>query len=60
MFLTSRIDEGSWFVGIDERTAILGDGDRWEVRGLGSVTVRGAGGTATYRHGDRFEATVPR
>jgi cyanophycinase len=60
MFLTSRIDDGAWFVGIDERTAILGDGERWDVRGLGSVTVRGADGSAIYRHGDRFEAPASR
>ena len=58
-FLTSKMD-GSWFVGIDERTAILGDGERWDVRGLGSVTVRSTAGTDTYRAGDRFEATAPR
>ena len=60
LFLTSGIDDGAWFVGIDERTAILGDGERWTVRGLGAVTVRGARGRATYRDGDHFEATVPR
>jgi len=60
LFLTSGIDDGAWFVGIDERTAILGDGERWTVRGLGAVTVRGARGRAIYRDGDHFEATVPR
>ncbi len=60
MFLTARIGDDAWFIGIDERTAILGDGQRWEVHGLGSVTVRGADGTATYRGGERLETTVPR
>lgn len=59
-FLMSRIDDGTWFVGIDERTAILGDGERWDVRGLGSVTVRGATGSVRYGAGERFEATSPR
>src|SRR4029450_13734242 len=27
----SRIPKGSWFVGLEERTAILGDGHRWRV-----------------------------
>ncbi len=58
-FLTSRTD-GSWFIGIDERTAILGDGERWDVRGIGSVTVRSGAETQTYRAADRFEATAPR
>jgi hypothetical protein len=44
----SRIPSGSWFVGIDERTAILGDGRRWRVFGLGSVMVRHAGGTELH------------
>jgi len=60
LFLTSRLDDGTWFIGIDERTAVLGDGERWHVRGVGSVTVRGAGGSASYRTGDRFETTVSR
>jgi len=60
MFLTARIGDDAWFIGIDERTAILGDGERWEVHGLGSVTVRGASGSVAYRGGDRFETTVPR
>ena len=53
-FVTSRMPEGAWFVGIDERTAILGDGTSWEVHGLGSVAVMGAEDRATYRAGDRF------
>ena len=47
----SRIPSGSWFVGIDEYTAILGDGHRWRVFGLGSVMVRHAGGTLIHRSG---------
>jgi hypothetical protein len=54
-FMRSRLPSGSWFVGIDEFTAILGDGVTWEVAGRGTVTVRPTGGTvATYRSGDRF------
>jgi cyanophycinase len=43
-----------WFVGIDERTAILGDGAHWRVYGLGSVSLRLDGSTRTFRHGDGF------
>jgi len=51
----SRIPPGSWFVGLDERTAILGDGRRWRVYGVGEVTVRHAGGTETHEAGATFE-----
>ena len=51
----SRIPSGSWFVGIDERTAILGDGHRWRVYGMGEVTVRHAGGTEIHEAGGSFE-----
>ena len=53
-WMTSRLPEETWFVGIDERTAILGDGDAWEVFGLRGVEVRGPGARATYRSGERF------
>jgi cyanophycinase len=53
----SRIPSGSWFVGIDERTAILGDGRRWRVFGLGGVMVRHAGGTEVHGAGATFETS---
>ena len=31
------------FLGVDENTAVVGDGTRWEVRGLGTATVRPPG-----------------
>jgi cyanophycinase len=54
-WMTSRLPDDTWFVGIDERTAILGDGVAWTVHGLGRVTVRGFGDDTIYRAGDRFE-----
>lgn len=54
-FVMTRVPEGSWFVGLDERTAILGDGARWRVFGRGSVTVRHAKATDTHRAGETFE-----
>jgi cyanophycinase len=45
---------GGWFVGLDERTAVLGDGAAWHVFGLGSVSLRLDGTTRTFRSGDRF------
>ncbi len=53
-FMMSRAPQGSWFVGIDERTAILGDGTHWEVFGKGSAMVRYAGQTRTHGEGESF------
>ncbi len=53
--VVSRTPAGSWFVGLEERTAILGDGERWTVFGLGGASVRRAGSTRVYRAGDSFE-----
>jgi len=53
-FLMSRV-RGGWFAGLDERTAILGDGSSWVVHGLGTVTLRMDGRTRSFRAGQRFE-----
>lgn len=45
-----KVPEGHTFVGIDERTAIVGDETRWEVVGRGRVQVR--------RHGEEMERYV--
>jgi cyanophycinase len=50
----ARADRDGWFVGIDERTAILGDGVAWTVYGRGRVAVRGEGGERSYRAGESF------
>ena len=51
-FVTSKA--GGWFTGIDERTAILGDGSEWQVYGLGGVSFRLDGSTRRLRAGERF------
>jgi cyanophycinase len=58
-FVMARIPRGSWFVGLDERTAILGDGLGWRVFGVGSVMVHHAGVTRVYRAADTFETSDP-
>jgi len=58
-FVMSRIPRGSWFIGLDERTAILGDGVDWRVFGLGGVMIRHAGGTIVHRAGDEFRTSDP-
>lgn len=54
-WVMSRIPRGTWFVGLEERTAILGDGQRWTVHGVGEAMVRHAGGTQVYRAGESFQ-----
>ena len=53
-WMTSRLPEDTWFVGIDEQTAILGDGTTWTVHGRRTVTLRGVDGSSTVRAGERF------
>jgi len=55
-FVMSRSD-GVWFAGIDERTAIVGDGASWRVYGRGRVTLRSEGRSTTFPAGQTF--TVP-
>ena len=47
---------GSTPVGIDEDTALLGDGETWTVRGAGAVWV--GHDLVPYRDGDRFELVL--
>jgi len=53
-WMSSRLPDGTWFVGIDEETAIWGDGADWEVVGLGGAHVRHDGERTSYRAGERF------
>lgn len=53
-FIVSGGDPADRFVGIDENTAIVGDGTRWRVFGLGGIEVRGPDGRARFRSGDDF------
>jgi cyanophycinase len=52
-FVMSRA-KGGWFAGIDERTAILGNGEEWRVFGLGSVSLRLDGERREIRPGESF------
>jgi cyanophycinase len=53
-WMTSRLPDDTWFVGIDERTAILGDGHRWTVHGRGAASVRYRDEHTPYRAGETF------
>ena len=54
-WLTSRLPDDTWFVGIDERTAILGDGEHWTVHGFSGVTIRHGGALTRVETGESFE-----
>jgi cyanophycinase len=61
MFVHARLPNETWFAGIEERTAILGDGQMWDVHGLQGVDVRSPDGARRrYEAGERFtiEATT--
>jgi len=58
-WMTSRVPDDTWFVGIDERTAIVGDGTSWEVFGRREVEVRGQNERARYRAGQSFDTSPP-
>lgn len=47
-------------LGIDDRTALVGHGNTWAVRGVGSVTVARGTWVRTYASGDVVRLPVPR
>ena len=53
--IVEGVPEGYVFIGLDEDTALLGDGGSWEVSGKSGIHVRRDGQWSTYRDGDRFE-----
>jgi cyanophycinase-like exopeptidase len=53
-FMTAGSERAGAFVGIDEMTAIAGDGVRWRVFGGGRVEVRRLGDRSFYSAGDEF------
>jgi cyanophycinase-like exopeptidase len=53
-FIMASVPESHVFVGIDERTALFGDGQHWRVRGQGAVHVRRDGVFARHGDGERF------
>jgi cyanophycinase len=53
-FMVAGMQRTDSFVGIDEMTAIVGDGITWRVFGLGQVEVRRMGKRTHVRAGDEF------
>ena len=57
-FIIGSVSDGYTFVGLDEDTAMVGDGATWEVLGKSGIHVKKEDAWATYRDGDRFELTL--
>ncbi len=57
--IVASVPEGHVFVGIDEETAMLGDGASWQVCGRGWVHVRRDGVFERFRDGERFDLVLP-
>jgi cyanophycinase len=53
--ITAALGGGTRLVGIDERTALIGDGSRWSVAGAGRVHVLDDGRWSDHPAGDSFE-----
>ena len=53
-FMVAGMQKTDSFVGIDEMTAIVGDGVEWRVFGQGTVEVRRLGNRRVFRAGDDF------
>lgn len=58
-YIVGSVRPGQVFVGLDEETAMIGDGRRWTVMGRGGIRILRDGGWSTYRHGDAFELELP-
>jgi cyanophycinase len=54
-FIVGSVTDGQVFVGLDEETAMVGDGRSWEVVGRQGVHVLHQGAWTTHRAGDAFE-----
>lgn len=54
-FILGSVPDGYVFVGLDEDTAMLGDGSSWEVAGKSGIHVRRGDGWELFRDGDRLE-----
>lgn len=57
-FIVGSVPDGYTFVGLDEDTAMLGDGRSWSVVGKSGIHVKKDADWTTYRDGDRFELAL--
>ena len=57
-YIVGSVPEGHVFVGLDENTAMLGDGSSWQVIGRSGIHVEKDGIRTSYRDGDSFELAL--
>jgi cyanophycinase len=57
-FIVSSLPGGTRLVGIDENTAMVGDGTSWSVMGVGGVHVLDAGAWTAHPPGEDFELAL--
>jgi cyanophycinase-like exopeptidase len=53
-FLAREVPADSTLIGVDDRTALIGDGDLWQVKGAGQVQIRIGDVWNTYGEGAAF------
>lgn len=58
-FIVGAVRPGQTFVGLDEDTAMVGDGRTWEAIGRAKIHVMRDGEWFTYAEGDGFELALP-
>lgn len=58
-FIVGSVRDGQVFIGLDEETAIVGDGREWTVLGLRGIHLLRDGAWTTFRDGDAFELELP-
>jgi cyanophycinase len=59
-FILGSVPTGELLLAIDEATAVVGDGERWEVMGSGAAHVWRDDGWTDHPPGRRFTLTLPR
>jgi cyanophycinase len=58
-FIVGSVGDGDRFVGLDEDTAMIGDGDDWRVIGRQAIHVLVGGAWSSYHDGDAFALGLP-
>jgi cyanophycinase len=57
-FIVDSVPEGHTFIGMDEDTAMTGDGSSWEVLGKSGIHILEEGDWTSHRDGDRFDLSL--
>jgi cyanophycinase len=59
-FIDGSVPAGDLLLAIDEDSAVVGDGERWDVVGAGGAHVRREGAWTHHGSGERFTLALPR